>query len=381
MTRRRGDPRPHCHLDRRALLLHSAAATAALAFGHVQRVEAQPPLNLGALAETKGLLFGASLAVHELDGAHGGQYAALYEQNARILTSELEFKLSTLRATSDKLDFADADRLVDFAGQRRMSVRGHTLIWNDDVPAWIKQLSDGDVGLLLDAHIASVLERYRHRVMFWDVVNEPIGPWDKQPGNLRDGPFYRALGEGYIARAFEKAHAADPNAILVLNEAQTETADETGKTFRDSLLGLLHRLKMQGVPIDAIGLQSHLRLAAKYDFPAFTAFIEEIAALGFDIHITELDVNDTGIDGGEDRRDAAVAAMYRNFLKAVLHVKAVKVVQTWQLSDASSWMQDKPTQARMHIRAHPRPLLFDASFNRKRAFDAVAEAFAEAPAR
>jgi endo-1,4-beta-xylanase len=226
-----------------------------------------------------------------------------------------------------------------------------------------------------------VIARYRDRVTYWDVVNEPIGPWDGQPGNLRAGPFYAALGEAYIARAFEKAHDAASNAILVLNEAQTETADDNGKTFRDSLLGLLKRLRGEGAPIDAVGLQSHLRLTAPYDFPAVTAFVEQIAALGFDIHITELDVNDTGLSGTEAERDAAVAALYAQYLEAVLRVKAVKVVQTWQLSDASSWMQDVPTQKRMRIRPHPRPLLFDATYRAKPALAAVAEAFANAPAR
>lgn len=340
-----------------------------------------PAQGLGAIAASKGILFGASLAVHELDRDHGERYQELYIRDAHILTSELEFKLSTLRPKHDVLDFYGADRLIGFAAGHAMSVRAHTLIWDDDVPDWIHRLAPAGISALLYMHIETIMRRYAGRIRYWDVVNEPIGPWDSKPGNLRAGPFYRALGEDYIARAFRAARAVAPSDILVLNEAQCETADENGETFRTSLLALLRRLKDQGVPIDAIGFQSHLKLAAKYDLPAFTAFLHEVADLGFDIHITELDVNDSTFPGDIAVRDRAVARMYRAYLDAVLKVTAVKVVETWQLSDATSWMNDPATQARMAIRSNPRPLPYDASFLRKPAWDAIAEAFDAAPAR
>lgn len=337
--------------------------------------------GLGEIAATKGILFGASLAVHELNRDHGERYQELYIRDARILTSELEFKLSALRPKQDVLDFHGADRLIGFAAAHAMPVRAHTLIWDDDVPDWIHRLAPAGISDLFDRHIEAVMNRYAGKIRYWDVVNEPIGPWDGRPGNLRAGPFYRALGEAYIARAFKAARAAAPSDILVLNEAQCETADENGETFRTSLLTLLRRLKDQGVPIDAIGFQSHLKLAARYDLPAFTAFLLEVAKLGFEIHITELDVNDSKFPGNIAARDRAVAQMYRAYLDAVLKVEAVKVVETWQLSDATSWMNDRATQARMAIRSDPRPLPYDASFQRKPAWDAIAEAFEAAPAR
>ena len=337
--------------------------------------------GLGAIAASKGILFGASLAVHELDRDHGERYQELYIRDAHILTSELEFKLSALRPNQDVLDFHGADRLIGFAAGHAMSVRAHTLIWDDDVPDWIHRLAPAGIPDLLDMHIETVMRRYAGKIRYWDVVNEPIGPWDGKPGNLRAGPFYRALGEAYIARAFKAARSAAPSDILVLNEAQCETADKNGETFRTSLLALLRRLKDQGVPIDAIGFQSHLKLAATYDLPAFAAFLHEVADLGFEIHITELDVNDSKFPGDIAARDRAVAQMYRAYLDAVLKVKAVKVIETWQLSDATSWMNDPATQARMAIRSNPRPLPYDASFQRKPSWDAIAEAFDAAPAR
>lgn len=354
--------------------------SAAAGFPPSARAEAAPK-SLGALAAEKGILFGASFAVHELDAAYGADYARIYEHDARILTSELEFKMAALRPASGNLDFFDADKLVDFAEKRQMKVRAHTLIWNDDLPDWIKGLAKDDAASLLDVHIGSVISRYQDRVAIWDVVNEPIGPWDKLPGNLRGGPYYAALGEGYILRAFEQARKVAPAATLVLNEAQTETDDANGATFRASLLALLKRLKDQDAPIDAIGLQSHLKADARYDLDAFTQYVGEIASLGYDIHITELDVNDTGIAGDIATRDAKVATLYERYLSAMLKLPAVKVVQLWQLSDRTSWMRDPALIPRIRLRSQARPLPYDDAFKKKPAWDAVARALSQAAAR
>lgn len=377
-------PASNRYYSRRQFLAASAAAIASCTqdfgglFGDAAQAAAADGQRLRDLAAAKGLLFGASFAVHELDRPHGARYADIYERDAHILTSELEFKLSALRPTPDKLDFSHADRLVAFALQRQMLVRGHTLIWNDDLPEWIKRLGNSQIEHLLESHILSVLERFRDKVSTWDVVNEPIAPWDQKPGNLRDGPFYAALGEGYIAKSFRLAREFAPKAKLVLNEASTETNDEPGETFRNSLYDLAVSLKDQGVPVDAIGLQSHLKVAAAYDYPKIIAFLHKLAALGYEIHITELDVNDTGVSGPISARDAAVAGMYKNYLDAVLSVPAVKVVQLWQLADATSWMRDPAISQRMGVRYKPRPLLYDEAFRRKPAWDAVARALSGA---
>jgi endo-1,4-beta-xylanase len=371
------------HPSRRQVLvgLAGAAGIATLLSPPAAAAEIGDKNSLAAIAAEKGILFGASFAVHELDAPHGTAYAEIYERDARILTSELAFKLQTLRPTPDKIDFYEADRLVDFAEKHAMRIRGHTLIWNDALPDWIKALPDDKVRALLDAHIETVTTRYGERVVYWDVVNEPIGPWDRNPGNLRAGPFYRAFGEGYIKRAFDVARKFAPNATLVLNEAQTETQDDNGATFRDSLLGLLKRLKSEGTPIDAVGIQSHLMAAAHYDFAAYAGFLSEIADLGYAIHLTELDVNDFGIDGSIAERDAKVAALYEGYLTEVLKLNAVKIVELWQLSDGTSWMHDASATGRIEVRRDARPLIYDDKFRKKPAWDAVARALSNAPAR
>jgi endo-1,4-beta-xylanase len=370
------------HATRRQVLAGIGTALAAAPAFTTRTFATQATTNsLGAIAAEKGLLFGASFAVHELDAPYGKDYAEMYVRDARILTSELGFKLASLRPSPDKLDFYEADRFVAFAEKHAMQMRGHTLIWNDALPDWIKQLSATEAGELLQAHVETVVTRYRDRVGYWDIVNEPIGPWDGNPGNLRGGPFYAAFGEGYIKRAFDIARQFAPKATLVLNEAQTETNDDNGATFRASLLELLKRLKDQGAPIDAVGIESHLKATAPYDFPAFAGFLSQIADLGYAIHVTELDVNDTGVPGSIAERDAKVAEIYGAYLSEVLKLDAVRVVELWQLSDATSWMKDPATAAALGIRKGARPLIYDGAFRKKPAWDAVARALAAAPIR
>lgn len=335
--------------------------------------------SLVTLAAEKGLLLGAAFAVHELDAPYGRRYADAYLRNVGAITSELCFKMSTLRPDAGTLNLAPADRFMAFAQQNGLKVRAHTLIWNDDLPQWIHGLGKGEVEHLMDAHLLTMMERYRGQVAAWDVVNEPIGPWDRLPGNLRKGPFLSALGEDYIARAFRSARRHDPGALLVLNEAQTETADENGQVFRDSLLALLKRLKAEDTPIDAIGLQAHLRSDRPYDMGRFTGFLDEIAALGYQIHITECDVNDSAFRGSISARDKAVADLYRRFLTPVLAHKAVTALSFWQLADHTNWLTyAAKAQGRARL---PRPLLLDSDFSRKPAWHAVARVLKEMPPR
>ena len=372
-------------LSRRTALQAGACLVASGALSplaHSQRARAATSeLSLASLAAAKGILFGASFASHELQREYAADYVAIYQQDCAVLTTELELKLPILRPDAGTIDFAPADTFFEFAVKAGKKVRGHTLIWNDYLPDWVQRLGPGEAEHLLEAHIETVMERYRDRVYSWDVVNEPIAPWDRLSGNLRKGAFYAALGEGYISRSFREARRAAPNAQLVLNEAQTESDDENGQTFRTALLGLLKRLKAEGAPIDAVGLQCHIDSARPYDFPRFAAFVEEIAALGFEIAITELDVNDRAFPANIKERDAKVADVYSRFLKTVLAVKAVKTLTLWQLADGTSWMFYEDAAKPAASQRHPRPLLYDETFKRKPSWYAVAEALEAAPGR
>jgi endo-1,4-beta-xylanase len=218
-------------------------------------------------------------------------------------------------------------------------------------------------------HIATVVGRYKGKIKVWDVVNEAID--DGGTNILRRSQWSQIIGPDFIAKAFEYAHEADPDAILRYNDYSLENP-----TKRHKLIELIKSLQAQHVPVMAIGSQTHVSVSGP-SFEQEDAALTELEQLGLPIHITELDVNssergqrDTGADvannaattGGNLVSDAdrRLAEQYGNLFRAFLkHRKSVKVVTFWGVNDGVSW------------RAQGRPLLFDAEDKPKPAFDAV----------
>ena len=327
--------------------------------------------SLGALAANNGLIFGASIASQ---GVATPEYRQLYLDQARILTSDWAMKFATVRPDAGAPRHADGDLLIDFATHNNMLFRGHALIWNESNPDWIKSLSASEIGALLDRHVDEMVGRYAGRVHSWDVVNEPFWPDHKAPGFFRKGPWFNTLGPDYIARALRRAAAADPKTKLVINEAFTERGDGLGLEVRRRLLRLIDDLQHAGVPLHAIGLESHLQPQFASDDVGFQVFLDEISRRGLEIYLTELDVDDLGLPGDPAARDEIIADRVYAYLNHALACPAVKVLECWQLSDRYSWYAD-PAIARKRGRA-ARPLPFDEALNRKPMFDAIARALA-----
>ena len=206
----------------------------------------------------------------------------------------------------------------------------------------------------------------------WDVVNEAIEPRDGRPDGLRNSPWLRLLGTGYIETAFRTARDADPTALLTYNDYDLELDTGEGPGRRAAVLVMLRRLKQRNVPIDAVGLQSHLRAGERYG-PGLLAFMDACREMDLQVFLSELDVNDRFLPANTDERDRAVAATYSDYLTTALAARNVTTVLTWGVSDANSWLSwvgenradGKPL----------RPLLFDDKFQPTRAFTAVRTAF------
>lgn len=342
--------------------------------------QAQAP-GLGALAAARGILFGSTLTREEV-----GKFPELariaLEQDAVIVPGN-ELKWPFHRPSPEAFDFRDPDFMVGYAEERGKKVRGHALVWHGALPPWFDRAPTDEAGMrtLLERHIRTVAGRYTGRMQSWDVVNEPVEPWYRRPDGLRETPFLKALGPGYIDLAFHLAHEADPSARLVLNEYGLEMANEDNAARRAAILALLRGMRARGVPVHALGIQAHLA-AAKRDFDpvVLRRFIREVAALGLEIYITELDVTDRGLSPDIPARDAAVARTLRTFLDAALAEQSVKLVVLWCLSDRVTWMNDSQFARRedgLRVRAHP----YDEAFRPKPAWHALAAAFRAAPPR
>jgi endo-1,4-beta-xylanase len=331
--------------------------------------------SLAAMAEPKGLLFGAAAAsVIDTDAA----YRQLYLSQTKLITTDYALKMSTIAAQPGPKHYESGDRLLQFCASNGIAMRGHCLIWNEWVPEWIKNMTVGERRSFFDAYIEEVVGHYAGKLHSWDIVNEPFWPGHHAPGGFRMGPWYDAFGSDYIRRAYERARSVDPSTPFVLNEAQTERDDDLGHAVREGLLRLVGDLKDAGIGLQAVGLESHLQPRFPHDPDRYLEFVRALAAHGVDIYLTELDVRDDTFPDDVAARDAMVAETAEKFLSNVLQVPAVKAVIMWELADKYSFYtaaarQKDPAAARM-----PRPLPYDEHLQRKPMWFAVARSLQNA---
>jgi endo-1,4-beta-xylanase len=369
-------------IRRRALLAAGLSPAAARAQEAAGQGGPEGTPRLGALAAARGILFGTTLTQGQV--AESPEMRRIAAREAAVIVPGLELKWAGCRPAPDRFDFGPAEALAGFAAAHGQRLRGHALVWHEALPAWFGQGPAEPTAMraLLQTHIATVAGHFAGRMQSWDVVNEPIEPWYRRADGLRETPFLRALGPGYIDLAFQLAAAADPAATLVLNEFDLELAVPQHAARRQALLRLLEGMKARGVPVQAVGIQAHLSAdrLAQFDPAVLRGFIRRIAALGLEVYVTELDVTDRGLPADLALRDAAVARMFGAFLGAALAEPAVRLVVLWGISDRYTWINDSRFARRedgLPVRAHP----YDEGFRPKPARAAIAEAFAAAPPR
>ncbi len=332
---------------------------------------------LRAHARRHGLTAGAAVVVPLL--SRDPALAKLIADQYEMLVPEGELKWRALRPTRE-FDFRLADALFAFAHQHKMQVRGHTFVWHNSVPDWLRQSpASENVRQLLVDHITTVMTRYKGRVHSWDVVNEAIFPADKQPGGLRKSFWYDAVGPDYIDLAFRTARSADPTAKLTYNDYGVELDNDDNAERRALILDLLRGMKARGVPLDAVGIQAHIKAASPFNIGRGLAdYIAAIEAMGLEVYLTELDVNEDDVTSNEvSVRDAAVAQTYRDFLRVALASPAVKLLLTWGVSDRRTWLNDGPTHHRKQPNRPQRSLPFDPQYRPAPAFFALRDSFDE----
>ena len=147
---------------------------------------------------------------------------------------------------------------------------------------------------VLEKHVAETCRHFAGRVQSWDVVNEAILIASPRPDRLRPHVFLDKIGPDYLDIAYRAARAADPKALLVYNEFDIEMEKPDQLEKRRVMFDLIDGFKKRGMPLDAIGLQSHLFYEdmQHFDEKAFSRFLDELAARGLQIMLTELDCVD-----------------------------------------------------------------------------------------
>jgi endo-1,4-beta-xylanase len=270
-------------------------------------------------------------------------------------------KWACVHPAPDRWRFEPADAVVAFAQDQGMRIRGHTLVWHQQLPAWVEAcLTPAALRAALADHVGRLVGRYRGRVAAWDVVNEAVAD---AGGLLRDTVFSRRLGAGYIAEAFRIAHAADPGALLFYNDYGAEGLGDKS----DRVLRLVGGLVAQGVPIHGVGLQMHLRADEAPAAEHLRANIRRLAELGLVVAVSEMDVQVHMLPGDRPARLAAQQRVYRDVVGACVAEPGCHAVTFWGFTDAHSWINT--------TFGPDAPLLFDAQYAPKPAFFGVLDAF------
>ncbi len=297
-------------------------------------------------------------------------WVAAMRRHVSQLTPEWELKPERILQPGFAYDFTASDRMVDWGHEQGLRVFGHCLVWySQGLDQFTDALPTARFAAEFDRYVSTVAGRYRGRMVGWDVVNEAVA---EDGDGLRDCVYARKLGpEAYIVRAFEQARAADPNAVLFLNDYNLENNPRKGATF----LRLVERLMTLGAPIGGIGTQSHLDI----EIPAgrITAFMKDAGTLGLPIHVSELDFSmrsdnrlDTrSLSQKRAQQIARVGELAEAFM--ALPERQRYAFTTWGLRDPDSWLVRDDGRGW----TDDSPLLLDGEGRANPAFQAVAEAF------
>jgi len=321
-------------------------------------------------AEARRITIGtaaASAYLAEPDYANilGSEFSQLQAEN------EMKFGVIHPRPDTDAnpYEFKGSDALVAFAQVHGMVVRGHTLVWHNQVPKWISKANPdpGQLATILENHIHTVMTRYASKVYAWDVVNEAFN----DDGTMRHTLWYDQPGIGagngtkYIEQVFRWAHDSDPAAELFYNDYDAEVINKKS----DAIYDMVKDFKKHRVPVDGVGFQFHVSL--KFDDPAklesAAKNLERFAKLGLELHITELDIR---LDDSGPASLAAQAKLYREITTLCVQQPACKVIQTWGFTDKHSWIPQ-------FYKGQGWALLWDDKYQKKPAYDAVREELAK----
>lgn len=328
-----------------AASLIAAAAIPALAG---QRTRSPEDQSLRALAARHGLAIGTAIDVDALADA---EYAAIAARQFSTVTAENVMKWEALEPTRGTYNWGPADEFMDFAAANHQRVRGHVLVWQNQLPSWLTQgVADGSISQtelreILKNHIQTVVGHFKGRVWQWDVVNEAVtDPWDSPSGAIGyKGFWYQNLGEGYIADAFRWAREADPKALLFYNDYNIDAFGDLGPLDKTEFVyQMVKDLRAAGVPVDGVGSQAHL--STRYgNYSAFQIAnaLDRFAELGVATALTEVDVRNlmpaTATGDTLNPLLQAQAYNYSALLQGCLSSRKCISYTVWGFDDGHSW--------------------------------------------
>jgi endo-1,4-beta-xylanase len=381
-----------------AVLSGAAAASLGGAAAASAAAGASTSDSLDALAKAKGFTgFGSAIgggAPYVASTFNDDGVRAIHRRECGIMVCENEMKWAVVRPDPKEYTFYQADRIVDWARDNNMLVRGHTLLFNQTqyFPKWLVNYDFGtrpatEAERLLRDHITNVCSHFGTRVFTYDVVNEAVNEFT---GELWDTVFTKYLGPEAIDICFDAAHKAAPHAKLVYNDFASWGPGHA--KYREGILRLLSRLKANKVPVDVYGVQSHIgqnfspdslgsNTFNAADQAVWKQFLDEASGMGLRLAITEFDVGERGTPSDIVERDRQIADLAHRYLDFMFGYRNLDYMMAWGMVDHYSWLQVKDYGGRRPDGMPMRPSLFDDNYQPKPLRQAIAAAFRNAPLR
>lgn len=315
--------------------------------------------SLGALARKSDLRIGTAVDMDVL--ATDATYRDKVNSEFTAVTAENVMKWEVLEPERGTYNWAPADELVAMARRNGQLVHGHTLVWHNQLPAWLTEgVNSGDIDAtelrqILRKHIFDTVRHFKGKVWHWDVANEIID----DNAQLRDTIWLQKLGTGYIADVFRWAHQADPKVRLYVNDYNIEGLSAKS----DAYYALIKDLKAQRVPINGLGIQGHL--GVQYGFyPAdnVAANMQRFQDLGLETAVTEADVR--MIMPVDNAKLQAQANGFNTLLQGCLISERCVMFTIWGFTDKYSWVPG-------WFEGEGAALVFDEQYAAKPAYDAM----------
>ncbi len=255
-----------------------------------------------------------------------------------------------------KFDFKSADQQIMFAQSKNMEICGHAIIFPEDLPNWLvfSSFNNEEVLQILTNHVTEIVSKYKEQVKMWIPVEEATLLFHK-----RTDFFYDRLGLDYIDIVYQTIRNIDPDAILLYNDYDNHrSAGITTEFTRE----IVRRLKDRNL-IDGVGLEMHLDGSIPLDKQDL---IETMRSYNVPVHITELDIDLTNLEGTTEERYEIQASMYGTIMEACLESGVCESISMWGIVDTYSWLSRNSARAD--------PTLFDNNLNPKPAYFALHKA-------
>jgi endo-1,4-beta-xylanase len=321
-------------------------------------------------AYTDNFKIGVAVEPYQLEG----EYAEILKKHFNSLTAENVMKPETIQPEEGEFSFNGGDKIHKFTKENEMVMRGHTLVWHNQVPDWFFEDEEGKVvskKVLLKRmrkHIEKTMEHYKGDVDSWDVVNEAIDPSSSKTDGLRNSRWYQIAGIDYIKEAFIHANKVDPEAKLYINDYSL--LSDPAK--RDIMYNLVKDLLADGIPINGIGMQGHINIESP-SISTMKKTLEKFASLAVDFQITELDLsvytnNSQSYESFSEELAVEQSHRYSEIFKLFKQYSdSITNVTLWGIADDHTWLKGFP------VERNNWPLLFDQSLTAKAAFWGVVD--------